>query len=136
MHYYAIDDYGMVLNGNHLECLIAKYYEDYDPNTYDNTRYEFYESLCEEGIVDCIPSFIGEAVPLNDNGEDDWGRRDFYNDDAVYYIQLNNYPNVLHAAYNNIEEIVEELRGKVGSLLPDNFDYRACVKHITGVYYG
>ena len=35
-----------------------------------------------------------------------------------------------------MEEIVEELKSKVGEYLPEDFDYRKNIRHISGTYFG
>ena len=37
---------------------------------------------------------------------------------------------------NNMEEIVDEFKSKLGKYLPEDFDYRSRISHICGTYYG
>ena len=36
----------------------------------------------------------------------------------------------------NIDEIIDEFKGKLGEYLPDGFDYRGKIRHVSGTYFG
>jgi hypothetical protein len=35
-----------------------------------------------------------------------------------------------------VDEIIEEMKQKVGELLPDDYDYRKNIVHVVGTYFG
>lgn len=138
MRDHATDDYGLVLDEETV-WLIAKLFDpdalkEYSPDIVyiDELQYLLYE----EGIVELISSFTGEALMINDDGSDNYGDSNTYSEDIIVFVQVSNYPTLFKNAYNNMDELVEEFKRKVGAYLPDNFDYRSRIRHIVGTYYG
>ena len=56
--------------------------------------------------------------------------------DGIFYIPVSKYPTLFKKAYNNMDEIVEEFKNKIGKCLSKDFDYRSSIRHIVGTYYG
>ena len=132
MRDYAVDDYGLVLDEETVKIIITNIGVDIVDEDFD-----FSYGLYDEGICEYISEFTGEAQTINDDGYFDFGR-DYksYSGDSIVYVQLDKYPTLFKRAYNNIEEIVEEFKSKIGEYLPEDFDYRSRICHICGTYYG
>lgn len=132
MRDYAVDDYGLVLDEETVKVIASKVYEDYTEDIAD-WGFELYSS----GICEYIGEFTGEAQEITDDGTFIWGG-DYksYNDEAIYYVPLSKYPTLFKRAYNNMEEIIDEFKSKLGEYLPEDFDYRSKIRHICGTYYG
>jgi hypothetical protein len=135
MRDYAVDDYGLVLDGETIKLIASKVFDDFadDDEEYGDWSYELYD----KGICDYIGEFTGEAQELNDDGTFIWGADyEVYNADAICYVPLTKYPTLFKKSYNNMNEIVDEFKSKLGKYLSEDFDYRSRVCHICGTYYG
>lgn len=130
MNYYAVNDYGMILDNETIEMICRSLYgEDYE----NENGYELYD----EGICEYISEFTGEATPITENGTDDYRKNsEAYNGDTIFYVMLYWQPTLFQAAYYGIDDIVDELKHKLGEYLPDDYDYRSKIRHIVGTYYG
>lgn len=136
MRNYGVNDYGLVLNTNHLRVLAANICDDYSADEWNAKKYEYIEYVCERLCMESISEFDGDAIPVLDNGEDDWRNSEPYGGDTIYYIPLCRTPTLFEAAYKDIEEVVEEIKNKrVSKCLPKDFDYRNNIRHIIGVYF-
>ena len=135
MREYAVNDYGLVLDGETMKLIASKMFDDfadYDEEYDGDWGYELYD----KGICEYIVDFTGEAQEVDSNGHY-WGENSiYYEGDAICYISVSNYPTLFRKAYNNINELVEEFKEKVGKYLPEDFDYRSRICHICGTYYG
>lgn len=136
MRDYAVNEYGLVLNTNHLQILAARILDDYSDEGWEIDKYGIVDELTYKSCVNYIGDFCGEAFTIKDSGETDFMNSEPYNSDTIYYIPILNYPTLLKSAYNSIEEIVSEYKERIGNYLPDNFDYRSNIKHIVGTYFG
>lgn len=136
MRDYAVDDYGLVLNGNHLQVLAARLCDGYTEKDYDENMYDYCEELIDKLGLQYISDFTGEAMILNDDGSSEYSGSFTYFDDTVFYLALSEYPSLFHAAYSNIDEVVAEVKSSIGKYLPNNFQYRDNIRHIVGTYYG
>lgn len=133
MRDYAVDDYGLVLDIETINDIASQIFEDYTENTEAYWGYELYD----KGICEYISEFTGEAQELGEDGFFVWGGNSiYYNNDELCYIPLSKYPTLFKRAYNNIEEIVDEFKEKLGKYLTEDFDYRSNICHICGTYYG
>lgn len=133
MRDYAVEDYGLLLTEETMKTIASKVCDDFE----DIDEYCYGEALYEEGICECIGDFTGEAGLITDDGLNDWIKTgDIYNGDQIYYIQCSSYPTMFKAAYENMDALITEFKEKVGEYLPDDFDYRANIRHIVGTYYG
>ena len=131
MRHYAFDDYGLVLDKETVKTIASQVFDDY---TEDETDTVF--DLYEKGICECITEFNGEAHEIDDNGMFSWyDDSRSYDYEPIAYIPLRNYPTLFKQAYNNMDEIVEEMKSKIGEYLPEDFDYRSRICHISGTYY-
>lgn len=136
MRDYAINDYGLVMTREMLKTICSKYYREYTEEKYNDDEYSFNDALYEEGIVEYISGFTGEAMVIDNNGSDDYNSSEAYNDDTIYYVPNQNYGTLFKAAYANMEELESEFRNKFNKYFPDDFDYRKHICHIVGTYFG
>lgn len=136
MRDYAINDYGLVMTREMLKTICSKYYREYTEEKYNDDEYSFNDALYEEGIVEYISGFTGEAMVIDNNGSDDYNSSEAYNDDTIYYVPNQNYGTLFKAAYANMEELEIEFRNKFNKYFPDDFDYRKHICHIVGTYFG
>ena len=136
MRDYAINDYGLVMTREMLKTICSKYYREYTEEKYNDDEYSFNDALYEEGIVEYISGFTGEAMVIDDNGSDDYNSSEAYNDDTIYYVPNQNYGTLFKAAYANMEELESEFRNKFNKYFPDDFNYRKHICHIVGTYFG
>ena len=133
MREYAVSDYGMILDEETIKVIASKVYEDYSEGEEDDWGYV----LSDEGICDYISEFIGEAQSLEDDGTFTWGDNyTNYNCDTIYYISLSHYPTLFKKAYESMDEVIDELKSKLGEYLSEDFDYRSRICHISGTYFG
>lgn len=132
MRYNAVDDYGLVID-EETGRVLAKQFDTSYPENGDDWRYILYD----EGICECISEFTGEANTLRDNGLISWNVDEiiYYQNDPICFVQLR-YPTLFKRAYTDMDEIIDELKYKVGKYLPEDFDYRNKICNICGVYYG
>ena len=136
MRDYAVNDYGLVMTRDMLKTICSKHYREYTEEKYDDDEYSFNDALYEEGVVEYISEFTGEAMVIDDNGNDDYNSSEVYNDDTIYYVPTKKYGTLFKAAYANMEELESEFRNKFNKYLPDDFDYRKHICHIVGTYFG
>lgn len=130
MRTYAFDDYGLVLDNETVKIIGSQVFDDYTPDEEDIVY-----DLCDKGICECIGEFNGEAHELNDDGSFSWYYDSHsYDFDTIAYIPLKNYPTLFKQEYNNMDEIVAEMKSKIGEYLPEDFDYRSRICHISGTY--
>lgn len=136
MRDYAVNDYGLVMTRDMLKTICSKYYREYTEEKYDKDEYSFNDALYEEGVVEYISEFTGEAMTIDENGNDDYNSSEVYNDDTIYYVPTKNYGTLFKAAYANMEELENEFRNKFNKYFPNDFDYRKHICHIVGTYFG
>ena len=131
MRDYAIDDYGLVLDEKTMKLIASKVFDDFADNDeeYGDWGYELYD----KGICEYISEFTGESQELNDDGVYTWnGNSKDYRCDAICYVPTSKYPTLFKRAYNDMDEIVNEFKTKLGKYLTEDFDYRNRICHISG----
>ena len=133
MRDYPVDDYGLLLTKDMMRSIVSKVIDDFEEIDED----EYGDALYEEGICEYIGDFTGEAGILCDDGMNDWIKTgEMYNGDIIYYIPISSYPTLFKAAYNNMDDLIEEFKSRVGDYLPKDFNYRKQIRHIVGTYFG
>lgn len=130
MREYAYEDYGLVLDKATMEHIYVKKFNE--PIGDEDVA----EALWDSEFCTLASQFTGEAFDIADNGNDDWNNPLIYACDEMYYVSFNSYPSLFNAPYNNINEIVEEFKEKLGEYMPEDYDYRANLKHIIGTVWG
>lgn len=130
---YAVDDYGLLLTEETMKIIASIVCDDFD----DMEEDEYGEALYDEGICEYISCFTGESTIVTDDGYDEyWKSNERYSGDTIYYISVGLYPTLFKAAYENMDALIAEFRSKLGEYLPEDFDYRANIRHIVGTYWG
>ena len=130
MREYAYEDYGLILDKPTMEHIYVKKFNE--PIGDEDVA----EALCDVEFCTCAPQFTGEAFNIEDDGKDSWSNSLVCACDEVYYVPFNQYPSLFKAPYNDINEIVEEFKEKLGEYMPEDYDYRANLKHIIGTVWG
>ena len=125
--------YALLIDNETLET-IAKHFPNETFEDYD----EMAAFLAEEGIVDYISEFTGQAFPLDKSGaiwySDYYAEQ--YGCSPMVYFPLRRQPSLFYAAYYSMETIIAELKSHVGYYLPADYDYRQHLRFIVGSYYG
>ncbi len=136
MRDYAVNDYGLLMTSETLKMVVSKVCEDYTEEAYAEDVWSFHEELYDNGIVEYISSFTGESTEIKDDGSCNWGVSEYYNDDVIYFVPTSKISTLFKAAYENMDEMIEEFKKKIGEYLPADFDYRKYIRHISGTYFG
>ena len=136
MRDYAVDDYGLLMTREMMKMVVSKVCEDYTEEDYEDDEFAFNEVLYDEGLVEYIGDFTGESIVINDKGENVWGDSESYDCDYIYYVPTNAVSTLFKAAYNSVDEMIEEFKEKIGEYFPADFDYRKYIRHISGTYFG
>lgn len=87
---------------------------------------------------DYIGNFEGEANPFwSDTDQERTSRMEWheYFGDTVYYLPLSKNPSLTSAAYNSIDEIVNEFRNDLKGFLPDDYPIEDHMYIISGVFF-
>lgn len=133
MRDYAVSDYGLLLDEETIKVIASKVFDDFSEDEKEDWGYLLYDM----GICEYVSEFTGEAQEITDDGVFVWGGNyESYNNEVITYVPLSHYPTLFKKAYNNMEEIIDELKIKLGMYLPNDFDYRSRICHISGTYYG
>ena len=136
MRDYAVDDYGLLMTREMMKMVASKVCKDYTEEEYEEDEFGFNEQLYDEGIVEYIGDFTGESIAINDKGESCWSVSESYCGDMIWFAPTKNISTLFKAAYENMDEMIEEFRKRLGEYLPADFDYRKYIRHISGTYFG
>ena len=134
MRDYAVYDFGMIIDEETglMICQALGYEFDEDKEDISN---EISNILYENGIVDVIWQFTGEAIGINDTGYQKFSDSIFYNDEAIMFVGLR-FPTLFRGVYRDVTDIIVDLKSKVGEYLPNDFDYRKNIRFVVGTYWG
>lgn len=91
MRDYGVDDYGLVLNTNHLQILASRVLEDYSDEEWEIDKWGVIDAFADKVGVEYIGDFSGEAFTITDSGENDWSNSDVYSGDTIYYVPVSEY---------------------------------------------
>lgn len=130
MREYAVEDYGMIIDEEAAKEVCHRMFDDFD-----DEREDLWYALYEKGLCEYIGEFTGEAWILDDEGKINF-TGDSYSCESIYYIPLSACSTLFKAAYGNMDDIITELKDKVGKYLPGDFDYRSRVRRIVGLCFG
>ena len=136
MRDYAVNDYGLLMTEDMLKIIASKVCDDYSDKNYEDDPWAFNDVLYEKGIVEYISEFTGESIEIMDSGRDNWPLSENWNDDSIWYVPASNCLCLFAKAYENIDEMAQEFKDKIGEYLPDDFDYHEHIRHIVGTYFG
>lgn len=70
---------------------------------------EVLQEMADNGIVS-QQSLTGETFPWSKTGRIMWSDGEYYDDQTVYYIDLPKYPSFFKQAYENMRELVNDLK--------------------------
>jgi hypothetical protein len=129
MRDYAVDDYGIIIGEDEFAYMSEHYDGEGDKSCY----YDVLEDLAEYN-----GEFTGEAHLINEDGTTDYGGRNTlsFSDDATWYFSIPKWGTLFKVAYNNMDELVQDMKEKYGKYLPPDYDYIKNIRHIIGTYYG
>ena len=130
MRNYAFEDYGIVLTEETMKLICEK---AFDVPVEDG---EYGMTLYDADICSCAGNFTGETFHITDRGTDTYDGSEDFEGDSVYYVPTQKYSTLFNAAYTDINEMVAEFKERLGKYLPDDFDYRANLRHIIGTTWG
>ena len=136
MRDYIVDDYGFVLDEPVLQMLASKLCDGYTSADFSENRYDYCEELIDKLDLQSISGFTGVARYFDDDSYPECLVSDIYEEDTIYYLPLKRLPSMFHAAYKDEDEIVEEVKEALGAYLPENFQYKESIRHISGTFYG
>lgn len=128
---YAYEDYGLLLNNEAITMICEKVFAD-EPHEECSDGFALYDAE----ICQMAGNFTGETYPIKDDGCDQWSDSETYDDDSVFYIPVKKYPTLFKSAYSDVDEMIAEFREAIGEYLPNDFDYRANIRHIVGTTWG
>lgn len=132
MREYAVTEYGLVLNQAELRIVASQAYD-----AFDDDIWEYCDDFENRFGVLWISEFTGEAMLVDNNGDDDWRDSRPFCGDPVFYIPISRYPSLFTCGYKDINELVTEFRNnEIVKYLPEDFDIRSNIRHIVGTYYG
>ena len=129
MYDNGVNAYGMLLDKEAIELICRRVFQDdEDANGLD---------LYDEGICESIGEFSGEFYPIGKDGLDDmWSDLcESYQGDQIFYVQIKE-PSLFKKAYDSIDDIVRDLKERVGEYLPTDYDYESKIGHFVGTYWG
>lgn len=136
MRDYGVNDYGLIVNEETMKLLASKAVKEYTEEDYEEDSDYYADELYERGIIEYISEFTGESIEIGDDGGNLWGSGETYDNDRIYYASIWKQSTLFEAAYSNMNELIGEFKDRLGEYLPNDFDYRAHVRHIVGTYYG
>jgi hypothetical protein len=130
MRYYAVCDYGLVLDNETMKYVAHKVCIDYSDDM--DLAYELYD----QGICEYIAEFTGEALPIDERGFFEYGDGEVYSNDQIAFVQVRRWPTLFIQAYPDMDDLIEDFKNRVGQYLPEDFDYRNHIRCIIGAYLG
>lgn len=136
MRDYAVNDYGLLITADAMELLAKAICPGYTPAAYQKNSYDFQDTVAAKLDLIYTGDFTGEAIYINDNGDDEYSHALDFSNDSLYYITLNRYPSLFRQAYRDMNQVIQELKLRLGDYLPANFDFRNNIRHFIGTYYG
>lgn len=122
------------------------------PEKYNMSEQEFMRKLFDDEInpfeddLDCV-DFLFQALPdIQIHTEFDGTAKTMedasgspvelnYEDDGIIYLPLNHTAQYCSAVYHSSEEMSEEIRERIGNLLPGWWDISMTLCEITGTYF-
>lgn len=137
MRDYGISEYGLLLDDEALQYMASKICKNYSDDAYKDDKWDFideiYSTCCEY-----LSNFTGETFEIDDVGDDIVGSKnnEIFYETTILYVPCNKFPKLFSTAYQSVDEIVDEMRERVGKYLPSDFDYRGNIRHIVGTYFG
>jgi hypothetical protein len=134
MRNYAVDEYGLLIDDAAIRYVARKLKK----NNAEELDWDDIANAEEELGCYYTSEFDGEAFAILDDGRDDCDidTRLLFEGNVLYLIPLRRYPTLFSTAYNNMQEVIAEVRQGIENLPPQNFDYRGHLRHVIGTYLG
>lgn len=135
----GVYDYGVLLTMDTMKELAKKHCVGFTEEEFENDEFTFYEEVEDifGGDIEYISEFTGEAMYIEDSGAAEWGSHtEHFNGDYIHYIPINRMVSLFKAPYRDIEDMIADFKNRVGKYMPEDFDYRANLRHIFGTYWG
>lgn len=79
--------------------------------------------------------FDGTVYPLRDSGCLNSEEEKNVESYDFYILQCDNTETVFGQGYENLDEMITEIKGKTADLFPEGFDYRGHIKYVSGVIF-
>ena len=139
MREWSVQDYGLLLTLDTMKILAKRHCEGFTEEEFNDDEFAFYEEIEDVfgGNIEYISEFTGEAKYIEDSGADEWGSQtEYFNSDYIYYIPINRAVTLFKATYKDMEDMIADFKDRVGEYMPEDFDYRANIRHIVGTYFG
>ena len=135
--YCGVDDYCFLLDDHDLKAIASKFCENYSEKEYDSDPFKFIYELTISLDITYLFDFTGDAFALSSDGYTLWLSDDniSYDCETVCFVPTKKYASLFKASYKNFDEVIAEFKEEVGKYLPDDFDYKAKFRHITGSYF-
>lgn len=135
--YCGVDDYCFLLDDHDLKAIASKFCENYSEKEYDSDSFKFIYELTISLDITYLFDFTGDAFALSSDGYTLWLSDDniSYDCETVCFVPTKKYASLFKASYKNFDEVIAEFKKEVGRYLPDDFDYKAKLRHITGSYF-
>jgi len=135
-----IDCYGLLISENSISKILSHMlpiWKTKEPNLYD--RFSGTEPFPEFG------DYLNTHYDVNLYGNADALRyyRIFDQEtseqeigDYFYFLDLNRSPSLFHTAYADFEEIIQEVKSRIGDILPPDFPFEEYLLEILGETWG
>ncbi len=131
MRDYSVHDFGYVFTEEMIEKLIEKEHQkDINPgDTYEMAEYMGLE---------CIGNFTGEAIRLDENGDDDFRDDNYsYSCESIFYFPICSYSTLFQVAYQSKEELARCMKARYSKWIPDGLqEIYDGIRHIVGSSFG
>lgn len=129
----TICDYGMLITYEVSIELAKRFYPYISDKEIENYVSDINNRMWEAGIFERIGNFTGDTFYVTNDGTVEYDGEE-WDDDNLYYIPFQRSPKLFQKAYVNMEDAIYELRGRLSSYLPRDFEYHKYIRQIYGTY--
>ncbi len=132
----GISEYAFLFTDETLRLIAKKLFSDYTDEKYNKAMGLYVYDIKEKLSLNYEGEFTGSTYPLKEDGCPDFFSEDNYSSNILLYLPLEKEISLFKTSYKNMEEVVSEIRNKIGDYLPDDYNYRKNICLICGTYYG
>lgn len=132
----GISEYAFLFTDETLRLIAKKLFSDYTDEKYNEAMGLYVYDIKEKLSLNYEGEFTGSTYLLKEDGCPDFFSEDNYSSNILLYLPLENEISLFKTSYKNMEEVVSEIRKKIGDYLPDDYNYRKNICLICGTYYG
>ena len=136
MREYGYDDYGVIISEEELKAAALKLFNNVTEESWNQNKYEIMFDVADHLGMTVCSNFSGSAIKIGKDGIEDYSDCEDYSDDVIVYMSLYNQPSLFKAAYNDMDEIRDEIYARLGKYTRTDDNYGPDVRHIVGSYYG